>query len=155
MVSRVSMKSTERRDDNRRLPHERRHDNRKLQGGMKNDESMTSAGIAEERQVKRRTSEPCSEISGIDEVKFSDVTAHIESASRRPDERMEVMMKQTSEVVLQSVNAQINGINSTINEMGEEREDKLGKIDERFTALEARWKRLRSSQQNNSDEQKS
>ena len=109
---------------------------------MKNDESMTSAGIAKERQVKRRTSEPCSEISGIGEVKFSDVTAHTESASRRPDERMEVMMKQTSEVVLQSVNAQINGINSTINEMGEEREDKLGKMDERFTALEARLKRL-------------
>ena len=36
----------------------------RLQGGMKNDESMASAGIAEEMQVKRRTSEPCSDISG-------------------------------------------------------------------------------------------
>ena len=46
----------------------------RLQGGMKNDESMTSAGIADDRQVKRNTSEPCSGRSGIDEVKLSGYT---------------------------------------------------------------------------------
>ena len=47
----------------------------RLQGGIKNDKSMVSAGIAEERQVKRRTSEPCSDVCGFEEVKLSDVTA--------------------------------------------------------------------------------
>ena len=56
--------------------------------------------------------------------------------------RMEVIMKQTSETVLQSVNAQIHGINSTINEMREEGENKLGKMDERFAAIEARLNKL-------------
>ena len=116
---------------------------------MKNDESMTSAGIAEDRQVTRKSSGPCSEKSGIDEVKLSDVTAHIRSASTRSDammvdmmQRREVMMKQTSEIVLQSVNAQINGINSTINEMREGGGNKRGKIDERFAEVEARLNRL-------------
>ena len=57
-------------------------------------------------------------------------------------ERMEIVMKQTSETVLQSVNAQINGINSTINEMKEEGESKFGKMDERFAGLEARLDNL-------------
>ena len=84
----------------------------RLQGGLKSDESMTSAGIAEDRQVKRKSSEPFSEINGFDEVKLSDVTAHIESASRRSDARIEdtvkgveVIMKQTTDTVLQSVSA--------------------------------------------------
>ena len=55
----------------------------RLQGGMKNDESMASAGIAEERQVKRRTPEPCSAISGIDDVRLSEMIANIESASKK------------------------------------------------------------------------
>ena len=55
----------------------------RLQGGMKNDESMASAGIAEERQVKRRTPEPCSAISGIDDVRLSEMIANIESASNK------------------------------------------------------------------------
>ena len=36
--------------------------NLRLQGGMKNDELMVCAGNTEERQVKRRTSGPCSDI---------------------------------------------------------------------------------------------
>ena len=72
--------------------------------------------------MNRKSSDPCSEISGIDEMKLSDVTAHTESASRRSNEKMEdmmkgmeVVMKQTSNIVIQSVNTQINGINSTSN----------------------------------------
>ena len=69
----------------------------RLQGGLKNDESIASARIPEERQVKRRTSEPCSEISGIEEVKLSDVTEHMKkevySASKISDERTEKMMQ--------------------------------------------------------------
>ena len=50
----------------------------RMQGGTKNEESMTSAGIAGHRQVKRKSSDPCSEISGFDKVQPSDVTAHEE-----------------------------------------------------------------------------
>ena len=115
----------------------------RLLGGMKSDESMTSAGIAGDRQVKRKSLDPCSEISGFDEVKPSDVTAQKERASRRSDAKMEEMMKrtefvtkQTSETVLHSVNAQINGRNPTVNEM-KGGESKFGKMDERFADLEA------------------
>ena len=111
----------------------------RLQGGTKNDETMTSAGIAGDRQVKTKSSDPCSEISGFDEVKLSDVTADIERPSRRSDtkmEDMEITMKQTHETVLQSVNAQINGINSTINETNEELKGSFGKMDERFAGSE-------------------
>ena len=45
----------------------------RLQGGTKNDETMTSAGIAGDRQVKTKSSDSCSEVRGFDEVKFSDV----------------------------------------------------------------------------------
>ena len=116
---------------------------------MKSDEPTTPAGIAGDRQVKRKSSDPCSEKSGIDEVKLRDGTAHVESASKRSDakmedmmKRMEAIMKQTSETVLRSVKTQINGINSTINEMKVEGESKLGKMDERFAGLEARLNRL-------------
>ena len=67
--------------------------------------------------MKVRTSEPSSKVSGIDEMKLSDVAAQKESASRGTDarmedmtQRMEVVMKQTSEAMLQSASAQINGI---------------------------------------------
>ena len=82
-------------------------------------------------------------------MKLSDDTAHTESASRRSHakmdgmmQRMEAMMHKTSGMVLQSVTAQINGINSKINEKREEGESQLGKMDDRFTALEARLHRL-------------
>ena len=87
---------------------------------------MTSDGIAGER---RKSPEPSSERIGIFEVKLSDVTAHTENASRRSDakmhdvtQRMEAKMRNTSGMVL--VNAQINGINSTIHEMRFEGERK-------------------------------
>ena len=51
-------------------------------------------------------------------------------------EDMEMTMKQTHETVLQSVNAQINGINSTINETNEELKGSFGKMDERFAGSE-------------------
>ena len=116
---------------------------------MKKDDSMTCAGIAKDRQVNRKSVQPLSEISGIGEVKLSDVTARIESASRRSDakmddmmQRMETMVHKTSGMVLQPVKTQINGTSSTINETREEGESKLGKMDERFTAVEARLHRL-------------
>ena len=42
--------------------------------------------------------------------------------------------------VPQSVNAQINGINSTINEMREEGENKFVKMDERFASVRSKIK---------------
>ena len=85
----------------------------------------------EEGQVKRRTSEPCSEISEISDIKFSDITEHlkreIDSASRRTDDRMEL--------VLETGNAQLTGMNTTIKNMSAEG-------DARFTAIEARFARL-------------
>ena len=121
----------------------------RLQGGMKNDESMAVVGSTEERQVKRRTSEPCIDTNGTEEVKLSDVTAKIESASKRSDERVEAMMQrmeymvtQTSEPVMKLVGNQINDVNSTVKELRKDREVKFGKMDERFTKIEARINRL-------------
>ena len=111
----------------------------RLQGGTKNDETMTSAGIAGDRQVTTKSSDPCSEKCVFDEVKFSDVIADISRPSRRLDAKMEdmqIIMKQTNETVLQSVDAQINGIFSTINETNEEGKRKFGKMDERFAGSE-------------------
>ena len=126
----------------------------RLQGGTKDREMMTSAGTMDERQVQRRTSEPCSEISGIDDVKISEVTDHIKgkidsatkmmqkaisSASKRSDEtiqkmmlsfqsntmeRMETMMRQSNEMMLQQVSIQLRGMNTTIEKMKEDGEDK-------------------------------
>ena len=48
----------------------------RFHGGTIDSEMMNSAGTMEERQVKRITSEPCSEISGIEDVKLSDITDH-------------------------------------------------------------------------------
>ena len=56
--------------------------------------------------------------------------------------RMEKVMKQTGETVPHSVNAQINGMNSTINEMKEEGESKFGKMDERSAVPEERLNKL-------------
>ena len=116
----------------------------RLQSGMKNDESMAVVGSTEERPVKRRTSEPCIDRNGIEEVKLSDVTAKIESASKRSDERMEAMMQrmeymvtQTSDAVMKSFGNQINDAESTVKELRKEGEVKFGKVDERFTEIEA------------------
>ena len=126
----------------------------RLQFGTKDREMMTSAGTMDERQVKRRASEPCSEISGIDDVKVSEVTDHIKreidsatkmmqkeisSASKRSDEtiqkmvlsfqsntmeRMETMVRQSNEMMLQQVSIQLRGMNTTIEKMKEDGEDK-------------------------------
>ena len=91
-----------------------------LQGGMKEDE-MTSAGSAEDRNMRRKHSE-------IGEIQLSDDTVHnkreICNASRRSEEKvespvqtfrvntmqnMEEVMKQTNETILQSVGLQPQG----------------------------------------------
>ena len=76
--------------------------------------------------MKGKSLDPCSDKGRFDQVKTSDIAAQKEKASRRSDAKMEemmkrvgIVMKQTTETVLQSVNSQINGINSTINEMKE------------------------------------
>ena len=77
----------------------------KLKGVTKDEEMTTSAGSTDEGQVRRRTSESHSEISGIEDMKLGDVTdllqgeiecapktsneGEIETASRRSEERME------------------------------------------------------------------
>ena len=61
-----------------------------LQGGTKDEEKMTSAGTMDERQVQRRTSEPCSEMSEIEVAKRSDVADHIK---RRIDSATKMMQK--------------------------------------------------------------
>ena len=72
------------------------------------------------------------------------MTAKIESASKRSDERMEAMMQrmeflvtQTSDAVMKSFGNQINDANSTVKELRKEGEVKCGKVDERFTEIEA------------------
>ena len=45
----------------------------RLHGGMKG-ETFCSVDAVDDRQVKRRRSEPCSEISEINEIKLTDVT---------------------------------------------------------------------------------
>ena len=127
---------------------------------------MSSAGIVEARQVKRR----------IEEVKLSDVTEHMkkatDSAPKRSDERakkmmqneissasrdrsdermgklmqafqkntmdrMELVMRQTNEMMLLSVNGQLHGTN-----MREEGEDRYIKMNEKITTMETRLARL-------------
>ena len=60
----------------------------RLQGGMKNDDPTTLA-----RDCWKKSSEPFSETSEIDEVKLSDVTAQMESASKRSDAKMDDMIQ--------------------------------------------------------------
>ena len=116
---------------------------------------MASAGIAEERQVKRRTSEPCSDISGIEDVRRREVTTKIQSALKRKNERMEALMRrmkymvtQTSEAVMKSVSNQVNDMNSMFKEVRKEGEVKSQKMDDTFTAMEAKkkknWKTMKT-----------
>ena len=59
----------------------------RLQGGMKEDEMMTSAGSAEDKNLRRKQSE-------LGEIQLSDDTEHIKreinNASRRPEEKWNV-----------------------------------------------------------------
>ena len=68
----------------------------RIQGGMK-DESFSTSDAADERQVKRRTSELCSEISDINDIKLSDITEHlkreIDNATKKSNKQMETLMK--------------------------------------------------------------
>ena len=65
-------------------------------GGMKSETSAASTETIEERRVKRRTSEPCSEISELNEIKLNDITEHFrrqtDNASRRSNEQMKMIM---------------------------------------------------------------
>ena len=71
----------------------------RIQGGMKG-ESFSTSDAADERQVKRRTSELCSEISDINDIKLSDITEHIkreiDNATKISNEQMEIWMKSLS-----------------------------------------------------------
>ena len=68
----------------------------RIQGGMKG-ESICTSDAADERQVKRRTSELCSEISDINDIKLSDITEHlkreIDNATKKSNEQMETWTK--------------------------------------------------------------
>ena len=72
----------------------------RLQGGTKDEEMKNSAGTSEERQVRRRTFEPCSEISGNEEMKLGDVTDLIKRKlklpKKRSDQRNESASKRSS-----------------------------------------------------------
>ena len=72
----------------------------RLQGWTKDEEMRTSTEATEERQVGRRTSEPCSETNGIEEMKLGDVTdlkkREIEIASTRTDEKIESASKRSN-----------------------------------------------------------
>ena len=57
----------------------------RLHGGMKG-ETLSSADAVDDRQVKRRTSEPCSEISEINEIKLTNVT---EALIKKPFKRIQ------------------------------------------------------------------
>ena len=57
----------------------------RLHGGMKG-ETLSSADAVDDRQVKRRTSEPFSEISEINEIKLTDVT---EALIKKPFKRIQ------------------------------------------------------------------
>ena len=67
----------------------------RIQGGMKG-ESFSTSDAADERQVKRRTSELCSEISDINDIKLSDITEplkrEIGNATKKSNEQMETWM---------------------------------------------------------------
>ena len=91
---------------------------------MKSETSAASTETIEGRRVKRKTSAPCSEISELYEIKLNDITEHskreIDDASRRSNEQMEMMMKesifsnhQSNEMMLQTVNAQLMRVNTT------------------------------------------
>ena len=68
----------------------------RIHGGMKG-ESFSTSDAADERQVNRRTSELCSEISDINDIKLSDTTEHLKreigNAAKISNEPMEIWMK--------------------------------------------------------------
>ena len=59
-------------------------------------ESFATTDAADERQVKRRTSEPCSAMSDVNDIKRSDITEHLEreidSATKKSNEQVETLM---------------------------------------------------------------
>ena len=94
----------------------------RLQGRMRNEEPAASSQQMEERQVKRRTSEPCSGISEISDVKVSDITEHlkreIDSASRRTDDRMELMLRAYQQTALKRMEPLVNRTNEMMLQTG-------------------------------------
>ena len=76
------------------------------------------------------------------EVELSDVTSKIESAPQRSEDQVEVRIQQRQFFVRRSSREVVKSVNNQISEMRTEGEVKFGKIDERFTAMEARLNRL-------------
>ena len=68
----------------------------RIQGGMKG-ESFCTSDAADERQIKRRTSDLCSEISDINDIKLSDITEHlkreVDNATKKSNEQRDTWMK--------------------------------------------------------------
>ena len=62
--------------------------------------------------------------------------------------RMEYMVTQTNEAVIKSVSNQVNDMNSTVPEVRKEGEVKFEKMDDTFTAMEAKkktdWKTMKT-----------
>ena len=60
-------------------------------GGMKDEESSASS-TKEERYVRRRTSEPSSEISGMDEPSITECRREELEVSSKIEDKMDAMM---------------------------------------------------------------
>ena len=131
-VSRESKKIPERRHENQRTRHKQGTKidmTLRLQWGTRDEEMMNSTGTLEEWGVKWRTSEPFSEISGIEDVKLGEVTDHKKKGNlkvpyKRSDERMEGMMPKEMnsasershekiEKVMQNISGKHNGANGS------------------------------------------
>ena len=126
-------------------------------GGMKSETSAASTETIEERRVKRKTSEPCSEINELNEIKLNDITEHFrrqtDNASRRSNEQMKMIImnacqqntmeqmksvvRQWNELMLQTVNAQFKRVHTTIKNMNVEGNSNFSEMTERSTAIEA------------------
>ena len=110
-----------------------------LAGGKKNDELMTF-GKNDERPVKRITSEPCSETSGIEDAKYNDDRNEEQSVSKKVEDKMEAMMQRmelrmtkTGEAMMTSVNSQMSNVYLMVREMRKDSDVKLDRMNEAFT----------------------
>ena len=107
------------------------------------DETRISAGSTEDRSLRRKHSE-------IGDSQISDDSEYIKReislASRMSDdlmetllqkfqtntmEKMQLMTKPTNETILQSVGSQLQGMNTTIENMKAENEDNYRRMDEK------------------------
>ena len=86
--------------------------------------TLSSADAVDDRQVKRRTSEPCSEISEINEIKLTDVT---EALIKKPFKKT----MESNEMMAQTVNVQLSKVNTQITNMNVEGNAKFKEMEER------------------------